>query len=905
MSNKAVCDRLGLRRGRNLIPRALDQIAAYMWERRTRYVPIDRAAKLIDGESIDTLEWETSKTRALESEGLLVCREREEGEEKFFFTYDLLGGYLIARHLITKHSGDLSDFLNAEETVKALYCEDYRTLHPLHEDIRRSVAALLPVMADQYLHDLSDNPIAFNSSVKALFELAPVYVNSACVELVKELFRKEENRRPLFERSFFTAGHVSHPLNARFWHELLKGVSTPERDVCWTEYVRWRKDEFENLLEQFEENCRKTGYLLGSDADRMHLLARRFMWVLTSTVRPLRDKATRAMYWYGRRFTKEFFGLVVESLDVNDPYMPERMLAAAYGVAMERQFNFSDVGFVRNELPEWARKLYEAMFALNAPFGTTHVLTRAYARRIIGVALRHHHDLLSKKEIKRITPPFKDGGIRNWGESDDQDKGKYREGDAPIQMDFENYTLGGLVDGRNNYDSKHKGYRKVRANIYWRLYNLGYSLDRFSQIDREIHRFNWNKDHDPTKTDRYGKKYSWIAYFELTGFLRDNELPKKRDEDERIYNADIDPSFPVDVRDHRLVLDDFLGDRAVSTRHWIRNGGVPDIKPYMLLNELLDESGPWVMLDGHVDQEDEDHDRNRFTFIRSLLVRAQEADEITERLKNQDLGNRWLPEIPESHFTYAGEIPWSEMFAENEWDELNFLIKEETVKVPKEEVVFLRGGEPLPDDEVLRFLQEIDGLLKSKDEEALNAELRRREMEISVVTVEQEEVRKETRSFNALIPVRDQSWQGYETVITGGARAHVLAKQLAAALRLTPRPQTFDLFDENGRRATILLENGKALKDHQRFTFIRGDLLDEFLNSEGLQIVWAVWGERQHSISRMSSLAPAYDGKGEKPWRVFQQVITYEELTGGPKARPRARKQRVAPVKGRRQKSAV
>jgi len=903
--NRAICDRLGLRRGRKLVFNALDQIATYLWENQTRHVPIDNAATLIDGESINSLDWESSKTRALESEGLLVCRDREGGEEQLFFTYDLLGGYLIARHLLTKYFANLSDFLNAEETVSALYCDDYSTLHPLHEDIRRSIAALLPVHADKYLHDLSDNPIAFSISVDALFELAPEYISDSCVELVKRLFEKEDNRRSLFESSFFTASHVSHPLNAQFWHDLLKGLSMPERDVSWTEYVRRRRSEFEGLLDQFEENCRKGDDLSGTDAGRMHLLARRFMWVLTWTVRPLRDKATRAMYWYGRRFTRSFFDLMYESLGINDPYVPERMLAAAYGVVMALQFDFSNESFVRDALPQWGRRLYEAMFAHSAPYSTTHVLARDYARRIIGVALNHHPGLLSRQEVKRITTPFKDGGIRKWGESEDLDKDKYKEGDAPIQMDFENYTIGGLVDDRNNYDSKHKGYRKVRANIYWRLYDLGYSLERFSRIDKEIYRANWNKDYDPTKTDRYGKKYSWIAYFELTGYLRDKGLPKKRDEDERIYNADIDPSFPVDVPGYRLVQEDFLGSRSVSTREWIRKGGVPDMKPYMMVSELMDEPGPWVMLDGHVNQEDDSHDRNRFTFIRSLLVKTGDAEEVTERLRHQDLGNRWLPEIPESHYTYAGEIPWSEMFSENEWDELNFLIKEETVKVLKKEPVFLRDGERLPNDAVLKFLQEIDPLLRRKDKKPFYAELRRRKIEISETTVEHEEIRRETKSFKALIPVRDQSWQGYETVVTGGARAHVLAKQVADVLRLTPRPQTFDLFDENGRRASILLERGKVLKDHQRFTFIRADLLDEFLNSEGLQIVWAVWGERKHSVSRMSSLSPAYDGKGEKPWCVFQQIITNEELIRGPKARQRAGKQRVAIVKGRRQKSAA
>ena len=70
------------------------------------------------------------------------------------------------------------------------------------------------------------------------------------------------------------------------------------------------------------------------------------MWILTSTVRPLRDQATRALYWYGRRFPQDFFKLVMKSFTINDPYVSERMLAATYGIAMARQNDFEDTSFV-------------------------------------------------------------------------------------------------------------------------------------------------------------------------------------------------------------------------------------------------------------------------------------------------------------------------------------------------------------------------------------------------------------------------------------------------------------------------------------------------------------------------------------------------------------------------------
>ena len=78
-------------------------------------------------------------------------------------------------------------------------------------------------------------------------------------------------------------------------------------------------------------------------------------------MRPLRDKATRALYWYGRRFPQEFLDLVIESLSINDPYIPERMLAAGLRCCNGTTTRFSGRQFYKRDmLPLYGRKLYES-----------------------------------------------------------------------------------------------------------------------------------------------------------------------------------------------------------------------------------------------------------------------------------------------------------------------------------------------------------------------------------------------------------------------------------------------------------------------------------------------------------------------------------------------------------------
>ena len=113
----------------------------------------------------------------------------------------------------------------------------------------------------------------------------------------------------------------------------------------------------------------------------------------------------------------------MKSFTINDPYVSERMLAATYGIAMARQNDFENTSFVTEMLPLYARELYENMFKPNAPHSTTHILAHDYARRTIDIALIHHPNLLTDDERECTTPPFIDGGIREWGECENKEEG--------------------------------------------------------------------------------------------------------------------------------------------------------------------------------------------------------------------------------------------------------------------------------------------------------------------------------------------------------------------------------------------------------------------------------------------------------------------------------------------------
>ena len=305
--NKAICESLNRHESVSVVQTELNKIAEYLWTNRCRHIPFEKLGDIIDGIPLDELDWDSSKSSAILNEDLLVYRDWGQFGESVYFTYDLLGGYLIAKYLLKQAAEDVQGFSNREEIVGALFSEDYQTLHPMHEDISRCLAALIPCKTGEYLHNLSENIIARYYSIRSLFEISPRYITTDCINRIEHIFlERPDSRIPLLELAESTTGHPGHPFDVIFWSKQLSALSMSERDLSWTEHVRNNRERFEELVKRFEETSRNDQDMSELSAKRLHLLAKYIMWILTSTVRPLRDQATRALYWYGRCFPQNF-----------------------------------------------------------------------------------------------------------------------------------------------------------------------------------------------------------------------------------------------------------------------------------------------------------------------------------------------------------------------------------------------------------------------------------------------------------------------------------------------------------------------------------------------------------------------------------------------------------------------
>lgn len=816
-------------------------------------------------------QWDSSIVNLLAQEGIIFRNPGvEPGTYVITPVYDALGGYIIANSLLRKYITDREfEWLDKEEVISLFNGDDS---HELAYDIFVALVALTPrrMNGSNFWEKVPD--IFKSAALKLTINIDPQYIDDNTVLSLLDLFENNKKERlNMFSYLQGTRGTDNHPLNSLFLDSALRSLHVSERDLTWTEWIRDTRAERFNDLLAIEKRW-KNNLSIRTTSDQLR--AKYIMWLLSSSDHEFRDIATRTLYWYGCGTPWLLFNETLSSLSINDPYVPERMLAASYGVAMAHHVNLKDQSFISTTLPEFARRLYDSMFVKGAPYSTTHSLMREYASRIIELAILHNPTKFSQEEVNRSSAPFADEGIQKWKESETLKKEDHRL-HSPFEMDFENYSIGSLVPGRGNYNYEHEGYIKIRTQILWRVEELGWTSELFKDIDSSIAngQYSARMGSDQNKTDRYGKKYSWIAFHEMSGLLNDQGvLDSWR---ERTSAVDIDPSFPERVANEIIIEQDFLGNAGMDMQEWIINGSMPEVDEYLKLQKLQDIEGPWITLDGYFTQQDESRGRSLFCFIRSFFVSTKDIESFEKYLAKQDLGGRWLPEKPSVIYTFAGEIPWCSTYPMNELEEFSFKSNERIIKTKKtKEELYLDEKKLNISPTDLKLWRMFGNEIVKSEQNITDEDIER--IEVRETVIEVDEMMKEYKKINAQIPVCDFGWEGYQSVASDAGHATVLSKEIADDLNLVGQPQTFDLFSVNGEKVTFNIKDQRDdFKNTQNMFFIKESTLTEYLNKNDLTMIWAVWGEREYSSNQVEKLFHGPD-RPEHPYKVFSTVKRYE-----------------------------
>lgn len=752
---------------------ALLTIAGLLWESNERRVEFKAARTAVQ----DVGGWDASIIRALESEGILIRTTSGEGGQGIAFSYDLMAGHMMARYLLNKPA--LAQWLQSNEG-RALFQFGGNGCHTYAYDVFQALVGLYPqrLGGRQLWQDLSEERLVMNALLLTA-QSEPRHIGRETVERFAGAMQQSKLFAQLaFKRLQNTRAARAHPFDMDFLHRVLMAMSNTQRDLFWSEWGRERARELEDDFE-FLSTRWKDGDLDEREIRR----ARWAMWTLTSTSRKLRDVATKTLFEFALKRPKEFFQLAVESIAISDPYVPERMFAAAYGAALTA-WSDVDAAEMREALPGVAREIYRAMFAPDATHPTWHTLYRQYCLGTIAVARMVDPASLSDDEAAQLRTPFSHlpcpfVNIRQYAPEVIESAKR-----AAIRMDFGNYTVGRLIPRRSNYDDRNPEYQQVLSALVSRMLVLGYDPAEFEAADRQMDS-GPRMGGDKHKIDRYGKKYSWIAYFEMWGFRYAQGLLSE-ERDARPSDADIDPTFPLEAESINLSLP-ALFTEPLNIGDWMVRGPQPDYRNVLEISDIDGLPGPWVVLDGFLEQNALADDRQVFTFVRGVLVDNEKVEDLCTLFTSiESPGDGAVPEEPSYYYTYAGEMPF-----------------------------FSTPGQIVPDEQ--------DG-----DRTAYKVSADHWSDDGVVVD----------------IPVQKYNWESYHSVMNPSSGTSLPSKMLCEALGLRFRANKWDLHDALGV-ASLYREVGEYDSEVSgSFCYLRRDLLDRYLTQNGKALVWLVWGER-------------------------------------------------------------
>ena len=835
--NNSIIDKLGLdlRFNKKHAINILEKISKSLWENSSREIDFEYSI-----ENILTQD----ELLVFEKEDLLIFRDWNN-VEVVTYTYDLLSGYLIAKTLFSTIDSKeiLKSIINSDKFKRELLTRE--TYHPLFNDILRCFFVLAIKKFGLEFYVYGENKTLDEYMLNSTFEVNRNIIienKNEAIQIIQDNFKNKANHNLLYSLFKNTYLDSQNPLNINLLSDILFNMSVSDRDMSWTEYIRLNNgkydDDYKEFLKGFEDACKDKKSFR---TDKIHLAAKKIMWFLSSTNREFRDFSTRALYFYGRKYPNEFIELVEYSLSINDPYIWERTLAALYGVVMA-EHNIDEN--LKNEvLPKIALKLFDLMFRKDALFSTTHILARDYASKCLQTCLLHHPKLLNKSDIKLTKSPFKFGGNRNPDEFDySKDEGIFSE---PISMDFSNYTIGRIVkDGHSYSDPPDK--KKVRRQIYARIFDLGWNEKQFKEIEERIRSDSYRSRTEQAHVERYGKKYSWIAYFEIAGLRSDKKLIENYWDEFRFSDADIDPSFPLKPENKKFVIKDYLGDRNLSLIEWYKSGGKPDVNEYLKINNLNDNNGYWVCLDGFIVQENKEINREVFVFIRGLLIKNEDYINVKNHLKDKDLGGRFLPDPSSNYHTFAGELYSLNNSTEKNICGLSFEKFRKKIKVKKGDP----GYYPKFSFSENKFQQSFPKFIE-KD----------------VVTSDDYEI---------LLPVMNYSWENSRSELNQAGHETIVSNELVNYLNLKNKAQTFDLYDDNLSTASQNIYYHEGYNDNHRFVYLRKDLLDKYLLDNNYKLIWGVWGERNVSFEDFNLREEFHEKHKISDLQIFSEIIEYK-----------------------------
>jgi hypothetical protein len=380
------------------------------------------------------------------------------------FTYNRFSDHLIVRSILTENNIQGAD---ASEKAKVFFKDNpflERTIKQWNEGLVEALAVQIPerckgdelvwLVPEKY-RDLEIMKLAFieglkwrdvSSTNKKTGGLKFINTEQVLKYMNTRFVRSKYDMHIIIGVMLDVCALPGHPFNADKLHSHLNRFKLGKRDAWWQDFLISHTSDTGNAINrihswsfsELSDKASNTSVLLASVA---------LTWTLASTDTKLRDTSTRALVAILQNHQEALFTLMTKYFaKSDDPYITERIFAAAYGAL---SLNPKD----KSHFKQIAEHLYKNHFLNESR--TPNALIDDYAKGIIELYLRNYRNDIGVK-VKKITPPFQYyqfpkriptiGTLKKKYKGEDRDYytvwGSLMYGEGEALADFGNYTLG-------------------------------------------------------------------------------------------------------------------------------------------------------------------------------------------------------------------------------------------------------------------------------------------------------------------------------------------------------------------------------------------------------------------------------------------------------------------------------
>ncbi|MBX9887356.1 MAG: hypothetical protein K2Y30_05430 [Flavobacteriaceae bacterium] len=736
--NDSISDKHNQPRNLKLVHKVIRQTASIIVETNNSYMKFDDGFSFITGmKETNAVKDKSQFFQDLISEGILTQNvywdDTGNHYEGVYISYERFSDHLIASHLLVKYLNSnnpkksFSDDSRFIKTIKNVLSKIGFKFQPkklfeilkneskadYNSGIIEAISIQLPEQTNLELYEAAPHAreyrsvtVAFIESIiwrkkETLSDKLKAYINEVVIE-------KFDYHDYFLRTILLVTSHPNNYFNSDFLHNHLWSFSMADRDEWWTSFIN---DQYPGYPDDVSPIRRMIDWAWTYDKrenisdESIGLMSQTMLWFLTSCSRKLRDSTTKALICLLEERIDVLILLIKKFEKVNDPYVLQRLYCVAYGCA------------VRTNQIESLKKLGQCIFesVFNTEYVVPDILLRDYAKGTIEYAVHKGHEF--KFDIASIEPPFKSDFPDEFPSDEETDKFKfdYHSEDFKKHYWSQNSILDSMVTeygrgtasygdfGRYVFQSGLSGWRvdeNALSNlaVKWIFEKYGYDVEKHGEFDRNID-YDGRHSH---KTERIGKKYQWIAFYEILARVSDNHSfyensynknaePIKYKGPWEPYVRDIDPTMVI-----KDISKDILktywwnpinySDWNLPNEEWVKK--VDDLPNLMDLINIKDEKGvEWLVLEMYPDwneptplgEEKYDSPHKRLFYdVSSHIVPKNDLDKITNYLKNKNLRGIGLSECSTRYQMFSREYYWaaanrtfnSKYYGGKEWDEL-------------------------------------------------------------------------------------------------------------------------------------------------------------------------------------------------------------------------------------------